>query len=67
MGNAKIKKKPLMASLIVTQANELVEARYNLTLGEQRFIFTMISRIQPDDPILHRNKKNRDDKDRSIP
>ncbi|MDD5277497.1 MAG: replication initiation protein [Methylovulum sp.] len=46
---AKIKKKPLLASLIVTQANELVESRYNLTLGEQRLIFTMIARIQPDD------------------
>ena len=44
-----IKKKSPLASLIVTQANELVEARYNLTLGEQRLIFTMISRIQPDD------------------
>ena len=43
------KKKTLIASLIVTQANELVEARYNLTLGEQRLIFTMISRIQPED------------------
>jgi len=46
---AKIKKKPLLSSLIVTQANELVESRYNLTLGEQRLIFTMIARIQPDD------------------
>jgi plasmid replication initiation protein len=45
----RIKKKPLLASLIVTQANELVESRYNLTLGEQRLIFTMIARIQPDD------------------
>jgi plasmid replication initiation protein len=44
----RIKKTPL-ASLIVTQANELVESRYNLTLGEQRLIFTMIARIQPDD------------------
>lgn len=42
-------KKSLLASLIVTQANELVESRYNLTLGEQRLIFTMIARIQPDD------------------
>jgi len=42
-------KKPSLASLIVTQANELVESRYNLTLGEQRLIFTMIARIQPDD------------------
>jgi len=45
----KIKKKPALSSLIVTQANELVESRYNLSLGEQRLIFTMISRIQPDD------------------
>jgi plasmid replication initiation protein len=44
-----IKKKKPLASLIVTQANELVESRYNLTLGEQRLIFTMISRIQPED------------------
>ena len=44
-----IKKKQLLASLIVTQANELIESRYNLTLGEQRLIFTMIARIQPDD------------------
>lgn len=43
------KKKTLFSSLIVTQANELVEARYNLTLGEQRLIFTMISSIQPED------------------
>ena len=35
--------------MIVTQANELVESRYNLTLGEQRLIFTMIARIQPED------------------
>jgi plasmid replication initiation protein len=45
----RIKKKPQLASLIVTQANELVESRYNLTLGEQRLIFTMIARIQPED------------------
>ena len=45
----KIKKKLQLASLIVTQANELVESRYNLTLGEQRLIFTMIARIQPED------------------
>ncbi|MDP2100480.1 MAG: replication initiation protein [Methylobacter sp.] len=46
---AKIKKKSLPSSLIVTQSNKLIEARYNLTLGEQRLILTMISRIQPDD------------------
>jgi plasmid replication initiation protein len=46
---AKTKKKPLLSTLIVTQANELVESRYNLTLGEQRLIFTMIARIQPED------------------
>ena len=45
----KAKKKHSLSSLIVTQANELVEARYNLTLGEQRLILTMIARIQPED------------------
>ena len=38
-----------LSSLIVTQSNKLVEARYNLPLGEQRLILTMIARIQPDD------------------
>ncbi len=37
------------SSLIVTQSNKLVEARYNLPLGEQRLILTMIARIQPED------------------
>lgn len=46
---ARIKKKSPFSSLKVTQANELVESRYNLSLGEQRLIFTMISRIQPQD------------------
>jgi hypothetical protein len=46
---AKIKKKLLPASSIVTQANELVSARYILPLAEQRLVLTMIARIQPDD------------------
>lgn len=46
---AKIKKKSLPSSLIVTQSNHLVEARYNLSLGEQRLILSMIAKIQPDD------------------
>ena len=46
---AKKKKKTLPSSLIVTQANELVESRYNLPLGEQRLVLTMISKIQPED------------------
>jgi plasmid replication initiation protein len=47
---ARIKKKKLLPSrLIVTQSNKLVEARYNLPLGEQRLILTMIANIQPDD------------------
>lgn len=33
----------------VSQANELVSARYTLTLIEQRLVLTMISRIQPSD------------------
>lgn len=44
-----INKKSPPSSLIVTQSNKLVEARYNLPLGEQRLILTMISRIQPED------------------
>jgi plasmid replication initiation protein len=43
------KKKQSLPSSIITQSNHLVEARYNLSLGEQRLILTMISRIQPDD------------------
>ena len=43
------KKKSTPPSLIVTQSNKLVEARYNLPLGEQRLILTMIAKIQPDD------------------
>ena len=46
---AAIKRNTVPSSLIVTQSNRLVEARYNLPLGEQRLILTMISRIQPDD------------------
>ena len=43
------KKTTLPNSLIVTHSNKLVEAKYNLPLGEQRLIMTMISRIQPED------------------
>ena len=46
---ARVKKKQLPASSIVTQANGLVMARYSLPLVEQRLILTMIARIQPDD------------------
>jgi plasmid replication initiation protein len=46
---AKQKKKALPKSLLVTQANELVQARYNLPLGEQRLVLIMISKIQPED------------------
>ena len=46
---AKLKKKLLPSSLIITQSNHLVEARYNLSLGEQRLILAMIAKIQPDD------------------
>ena len=45
----RLKKSLLPSSLIVTQSNKLVEARYNLPLGEQRLILTMIAGIQPDD------------------
>ena len=46
---AKLKKSYLPSSLLVTQSNKLIEARYNLPLGEQRLILTMIARIQPED------------------
>ena len=42
-------KKLLPPSMVVTQSNKLVEARYNLPLGELRLILTMIARIQPED------------------
>jgi plasmid replication initiation protein len=35
--------------LSVVQSNKLVEARYSLTVGEQRLIFAMASMIHPDD------------------
>lgn len=43
------KRKILPSSLIVTQANELISARYTLPLVEQRLVLTMIARIQPED------------------
>jgi hypothetical protein len=49
MARQKKKKISPPSSLIVTQSNQLVEARYNLPLAEQRLILTMIARIQPDD------------------
>ena len=34
---------------VVVQSNKLIEARYSLTVGEQRLIFAMASMIHPDD------------------
>ncbi len=34
---------------IVTKSNELVEARYRLSLREQRFVLLMVSMIEPED------------------
>lgn len=34
---------------VITQANELTEARYFLTIGEQKIILLLISMINPDD------------------
>lgn len=45
----KKKKQNSPSALIVTQSNQLVEARYNLSLAEQRLILAMIARIQIDD------------------
>lgn len=36
-------------SHLVVQSNKLIEARYSLTLGEQRLILAMVSMIHPDD------------------
>jgi plasmid replication initiation protein len=44
------KRKP--SSAIVTQSNELVSARYAMPLGEMRVLFTVISKIQPEDTKL---------------
>jgi plasmid replication initiation protein len=50
--NAKIKlkkKKELLPSVVVFQHNNLVEARYSLTLQEKKIILWLTSQIQPDD------------------
>jgi len=39
----------LEKNMLVTQSNKLVEARYTLTLYEQRLVLMMISMIEPDD------------------
>lgn len=36
-------------SHLVIQSNKLIEARYSLTVGEQRLILAMVSMIHPDD------------------
>ena len=40
-------KKELQPSVVVFQHNNLIEARYSLTLQEKRLILWLISRIQP--------------------
>ena len=42
-------KKIAPPSLIVTQSNKLIEARYNLSLGDQRLVMAMIAQVQPGD------------------
>ncbi len=39
-------------SPVVTHSNQISEARYFLTLGEQRFVFLLVSMISPDDTEL---------------
>lgn len=46
------RKKSKPSSAIVTQSNELVSARYALPLGEMRLLFTVISKVQPEDTKL---------------
>lgn len=38
---------------VVTHSNQLTEARYSLTLGEQKVILFLISQISPQDTELH--------------
>lgn len=46
----KLKKKPeLPPSVVVFQHNNLIEARYSLTLQEKKIILWLTSQIQPDD------------------
>ena len=46
---AKRKKEELPPSVVVFQHNNLIEARYSLTLQEKRIILWLTSQIQPDD------------------
>lgn len=41
------------SSSVVTHSNQLTEARYSLTLGEQKVILFLISQISPNDTDLH--------------
>ena len=52
MTKVSARKKSKPSSAIVTQSNELVSARYGLPLGEMRLLFTVISKVQPDDTKL---------------
>jgi len=45
----KMKEKELPPSVVVFQHNNLVEARYSLTLQEKKIILWLTSQIQPDD------------------
>ncbi|MGB1270937.1 MAG: replication initiation protein [Endozoicomonas sp.] len=40
-------------SSLVTHSNQLTEARYSLTLGEQKVVLFLIAQIAPDDTDLH--------------
>lgn len=37
------------ATRVITQSNKLIEAKYSLTLGEQRILLSVIAMIQPED------------------
>ena len=52
MTKVSARKKSKPSSAIVTQSNELVSARYGLPLGEMRVLFTVISKVQPEDTKL---------------
>ncbi len=38
---------------LISKSNDLIEARYKLSLNEQRLIILLISIIQPDDDDFH--------------
>ncbi len=51
-GNRMAKEASVKENYLVTKANQLIEARYRLTVREQRFVLLMVSTIEPEDDDL---------------